>query len=37
MKLAPPVVSIYLMADSDLVGLAEAAVRGGGSRCRSCR
>jgi tryptophan synthase alpha chain len=29
MKLATPVVSIYLMADSDLVGLAEAAVRGG--------
>lgn len=29
MKLATPVVSIYLMADSDLVELAEAAVRGG--------
>ena len=29
MKLATPVVSIYLMADSDLVALAEAAVRGG--------
>jgi tryptophan synthase alpha chain len=28
-KLATPVVSIYLMADSDLVELAEAAVRGG--------
>ena len=29
MKLATPVVSIYLMADADLVELAEAAVRGG--------
>lgn len=29
MKLSPPVVSIYLMADTDLVELAEAAVRGG--------
>ena len=29
MKLEPPVVSIYLMADTDLVELAEAAVRGG--------
>jgi tryptophan synthase alpha chain len=28
-KLEPPVVSIYLMADTDLVELAEAAVRGG--------
>ena len=29
MKVSTPVVSIYLMADSDLVELAEAAVRGG--------
>ena len=29
MRLATPVVSIYLMADTDLVELAEAAVRGG--------
>ncbi|HET7170914.1 MAG TPA: tryptophan synthase subunit alpha [Gaiellales bacterium] len=29
MKVATPVVSIYLMADADLVELAEAAVRGG--------
>ncbi|HYX86257.1 MAG TPA: tryptophan synthase subunit alpha [Gaiellales bacterium] len=29
MNLAPPVVSIYLMADGDLLDLAQAAVRGG--------
>jgi tryptophan synthase alpha chain len=29
MRLAPPVVSVYLMADADTAGLAEAAVAGG--------